>query len=131
MKKLKIILQSKYLFKIICIVSIIYSLLVTFCLPIKSKYTKEENEITGQVINYQIDGDKLKITLKGKEKIIANYYFKTEKEKQIYEKNIKLGTILKIDGELSIPKKNTVPNGFNYENYLKYHNILRTALSHQ
>ena len=123
LKRLKIILQSRYLFKIICIVSIIYSLIVIFYVPIQSKYSLKDKEILGQVIDYQFDGNKIKITLKGREKIIANYYFKTEKEKQKYEKKIKLGIILKINGELVVPKKNTIPNGFNYNTYLKYHNI--------
>ena len=123
LKRLKIILQSRYLFKIICIVSIIYSLIVIFYVPIQSKYSLKDKEILGQVIDYQVEGNKIKITLKGREKIIANYYFKTEEEKQKYENKINLGIIIKINGELVVPKKNTIPNGFNYNTYLKYHNI--------
>lgn len=123
MKKLKTILQSKYLFKILCIICIIYSLLLAFYLPINSKYSKDDNVITGKVIQYQIDGNKLKITLKGKEKILIYYYFKTEIEKNKCEQEFELGSTLKITGQLAIPKKNTIPNGFNYKNYLRYHNI--------
>lgn len=123
MKRLKIILQSKYLFKILCIISIAYSITVALYLPKISKYSKEEKQVIGKIINYQIDGNKLKLTLKGKEKIIVYYYFKTEEEKKKYDKKLELGIILKTNGELLIPKKNTIPNGFNYKKYLYYHNI--------
>ena len=123
MKKLKTVLQSRYLFKIICVTCLSYSLLTAFQVPIKSKYSITDTEIIGQVIQNQIDGNKLKITLKGKEKIIVYYYFKTEKEKNEYNAKIELGTTLKTTGDLKIPSKNTIPNGFNYRTYLKYHNI--------
>ena len=123
MKKLKTVLQSNYLFKILSFISIVYSALFCFLIPTNSKYSERDKEITGQVIQYQIDGNKAKITLKGKEKIIAYYYFKTESEKKLFEKKIELGSILKLKGELKIAKKNTIPNGFNYNSYLKYHSI--------
>ena len=123
MKKLKQALRSKYLFKILCIITLIYSVLFTFYLPINSKYSGSDTEITGKVIGYQIDGNKLKITLKGKEKIIIYYYFKTEKEKNKYDKKIELGIVLNATGNFVVPPKNTIPNGFNYKNYLKYHHI--------
>ena len=63
MKKLKTILQSKYLFKIICIISIVYSLITIFYIPIRSKYSLKDKEILGQVIDYQVEGNKIKITL--------------------------------------------------------------------
>jgi len=123
MKKLKTVLQSRYLFKILCIISITYSLIFSFCLPQTSKYSKNETEITGKIIQYQIDGNKLKLTLKGKEKIIIYYYFETESEKTQYKKTLELGLKIKSNGKLEKPKKNTIPNGFNYKNYLKYHQI--------
>ena len=123
MKKLKTILQSRYLFKILGVISIIYSIYYSFCFPIKSKYSCDTKEIIGQVIDYQIDGSKLKLTIKEKEKIIVYYYFKSETEKNNYEQKLELGIILKIVGKLAIPKNSKTPNGFNYRNYLKYHHI--------
>ena len=123
MKKLKQILQSKYLFKILCIMCLSYSVIVTFFIPINSKYNKNDTKIIGQVLQYQIDGNKLKMIIKGKEKIVAYYYFKTEKEKQELEKRIELGMILELNGEIKIPDGNTIPNGFNYKEYLKYQKI--------
>ena len=123
MKRLKIILQSRYLFKVLCIISIFYSFVLTFYFPRDSKYSIDTFEIVGQVIDYEIDGNKIKITVKGKEKIIVYYYFKTKVEKNIYEQKLELGSLIKIIGKLSLPKNNTIPNGFNYKHYLKYHNI--------
>ena len=123
MKKLKTILQSRYLFKILGVISIIYSIYYSFCLPINSKYSCDTKEIIGQVIDYQIDGSKLKLTIKEAEKIIVYYSFKNEVEKNNYEQKLELGVKLKIVGELAIPKNSTIPNGFNYRNYLKYHHI--------
>ena len=123
MKKLKTILQTRYLFKILGVISIIYSIYYSFCFPIKSKYSCDTKEIIGQVIDYQIDGSKLKLTIKEKEKIIVYYYFKSETEKNNYEQKLELGITLKIVGKLAIPKNSKTPNGFNYRNYLKYHHI--------
>lgn len=123
MKKLKMILRYRYVFKIVCVIAIIYSLLLAFYFPIKSKYSNSTTEIIGQVINYEFDGNKLKLTLEGKEKIIIYYYFKTKDEKEKYQNKIELGMALKINGNLELPKKNTIPNGFNYRNYLKYKHI--------
>lgn len=123
MKKLKSILQSKYLFKILAIVAICYSLCVTFLLSIKSVYNDETAVIVGKIIQYEIDGNKLKLTLKGKEKIIGYYYFKTENEMYEYLERLELGMILRLKGKMDKPKNNTIPNGFNYKKYLKYHKI--------
>lgn len=123
MKKLKSVLQSKYLFKILVVFAIVYSLYITFLLPVRSKYNDYDTKIIGTVLQYEIDGNKLKLTLKGKEKIKAYYYFKTEMEKNKYLKELELGMVLRLNGKLSIQPNNTIPNGFNYKKYLKYHKI--------
>ena len=123
MRRLKTVLRSKFLFKLLCLLAVTYSLITAFYLPIKSKYLGNEKEFIGQVLNYEIDGNKLKLTIKGKEKLIVYYYFKTKKEKDNYENNIELGITLKINGKLEIPNKSTIPNGFDYRKYLKYKHI--------
>ena len=123
MKKLKYILQSKYLFKVLCLISIMYSLSYMNYFYPKSKYSKQDKEIIGQVIQYQIDGNKVKININGKEKIIVYYYFKTKQEKEEYIKNTNLGDKIKITGQIKVPVTNTIPNGFNYKKYLKNQKI--------
>lgn len=106
MKKLKIIL----LFSILII-------RIPFILNIKSKYTNE-TKLEGIINYYQIDGNKLTLEIIGKEKILANYYFKTEQEKNYYENNIELGLKIIVTGNLKEPSSNRNFNLFNYKNYL-------------
>lgn len=123
LKKLKTILQSKYLFKFILIICIFYAEIIFFYFPQKSKYTGNEKEIIGIVTNLKEDGDHLTLEIKEKEKLIAHYYFKTKKEKQTFLKQIELGTKIKIIGTLNQPTNNTIPNIFNYKEYLKHKGI--------
>ena len=44
----------------------------------KSKYNLNDNIFKLQTTSYNIDGDKLTIEAKGREKILANYYFKNK-----------------------------------------------------
>jgi competence protein ComEC len=118
MKKLKIILQYKNTFIILLIIALIYSLLITLIPNYKSEYKKNETNFTCKITKYKIDGNKLNADLKCKEKLVAVYYFKTEKEKNEFTNKIELGDTLKIKGTLEIPKNNTVPFLFNYKKYL-------------
>ena len=108
------------MFKLLAIIFLLGSIILTNCYKFTSKYNSKLKNITGIVTKYSIDGNKLTIYLKAKEIIIINYYLKTESEKEYYTKNLELGDRLKIVGELSIPNNNTIPNGFNYKKYL-YH----------
>lgn len=122
-RKLKTILQSRYLFKILVIIFIIYALLITNLYHFKSAY--KEGNINEKLIvdKYTIDGDKLTLYLNGKEKLIGTYYIKTESEKEYYQNNLELGMTLKIEGTLKTPSNNTVPNLFNYKKYLYNNHI--------
>jgi competence protein ComEC len=92
--------------------------LITNFYPYKSKYNINDNLIRGYIHNYIIDGDKLTIELKGKENIVASYYFKTEEEKNSFI--LSLGDNIEIKGKLTIPQGRTVFNLYSYKNYL-YH----------
>lgn len=131
MKKLKTILQSRYLFKILAIIFILISLGINYFTLPSSKYSKEEKKITGKVILLEIDGNKSTIHLKGKEKILVKYYFVSQEEKQYYQKNLKLGDKISITGTLEQPKKNTTPNGFNYQKYLQRKRIYYIAYANK
>ena len=103
---------------IILLLVIIFSFVITNLNIYKSKYSGDENTISGVIYDYNIDGDKLTLYLKAKEKIVCNYYFNSKNEKDYYVKNIKLGYKVNLKGNLSIPNNNTVPNLFNYKKYL-------------
>ncbi len=117
-KKLKTILQSKYLFKIILFLCLLFAILRIHLFPKTSKYQPNENKIEGIVLKYKIDGDHLSMTVKGREKVMVHYYFKNELEKLTQEKKIELGSHVFLIGALEEPANNTIPNCFNYKKYL-------------
>ena len=75
------------------------------------------------VNDYEFDGNKLSLELKGKEKLIANYYVNDYDELINLKDMIKYGIKVRVEGELKEPSKNTVPYAFNYQKYLNNKNI--------
>lgn len=117
MRKLKIILQSNYFYIFLFIVTMIYSFYY-FSIPRYSKLKIDEQSYRGIILEMETEGDLLKLELDGTEKIIGNYFFKTEEEKKMFLKDYKLGDYVYLKGTFSLPKRNTVPNLFNYQKYL-------------
>lgn len=116
--RLKIILWSNKIFIIIGLIVLIYVLVFTKFIEYKSKIKNNEKEYIGKVEKYSYDGNKLSLEIKGKEKVIANYYFEKEEEKNKYFKNIHLGDTIKIIGTIKEVSNNTIFNEFNYKKYL-------------
>ena len=108
MKKLKIILQSNIITIFIFLITVFYILFYLNNKP-ESKYTKNENIITGYIYECDRKEDKIVLKVKGKENILVNYYddFKCE-----------LGSYIKAYGEIKKPEKNINFYLFNYQNYL-------------
>lgn len=108
MKKLKTILQSNIITIFIFLITVFYILFYLNNKP-ESKYTKNENIITGYIYECDRKEDKIVLKVKGKENILVNYYddFKCE-----------LGNYIKAYGEIKKPEKNTNFYLFNYQNYL-------------
>ena len=123
MIKLKTILQYNNTFRVIALLVLLYSLAVTLIPNYKSKYNINETKFILNIVSYKIDGNKLSLTLKGKEKLSGTYYIKTEEEKKYLEENLKLNDALEIIGTLKTPPNPTVPNSFNYKKYLYYNKI--------
>lgn len=114
MKVLKNLLRFKY---IIFVLFIIITLLRAN-INVKSKYNINDNKFYGVVIDYKINDDYVSFVIKGKEKIKCNYYLS---DNEVFD--IKYGDKVLLDGTLSIPKNNTIPNTFNYKEYLNNNNI--------
>lgn len=119
MKKLKNILQSKYIFFILLLITIISSLI-----RINLKKVDIETLFEGILENYTIDGNKLSFILKNKYSLKCTYYIKDENELKVL-KNLNLGIKLRVEGNIENPKSNTIPNTFNYKKYLKSKNIYK------
>ena len=113
MKKLKYILQSKYLFKILAFIFLTGTLLFTNIHTYKSKYTGEETSFIGIVTKYELTENKLTIQLKSKENLIVNYKYKDKKFN-----NLSYGDKILVEGTLQKPSSVNIPNTFNYKKYL-------------
>ena len=118
MINLKNILQYNLLFVVLITLSIIYVIIFTKLIKYESVYDITENKIEGIIKTFSINGDKLKLEIKAKETIIANYYIKSEDEKNDILDEIGIGKRILIYGSLNKPLNNTIPNNFNYKNYL-------------
>jgi len=112
LRKLKIILQSKYIFKILFILSLVYIILFIKLDIKESIYNINDSEFTGVITNYKYKDNKYTIYIKNKEPLVVTY--KTEKKL-----NIEYGDTIRIKGSLSKPTNNTIPNLFNYKKYLE------------
>lgn len=121
MLRLKTILQYNVLF-IVLLISIIIISLIRVNRPLKSYYNINETKIYGVLTGYKIDGNKLSFIIKGKEKIKGTYYIKNYDEFKNINKLL-LGSKILIEGTLTIPQNNTIPNTFNYREYLKSQRI--------
>ena len=115
MRRLKIILQSKYLFKILALILLLFSYLYTSYYPFKSKYSKKDNTFIGAVKSYKIKDNNLIINLKAKEEIIIYYNYES-----LVFNYLNIGDKLKVTGTISKPKSSTNFNTFDYQKYL-YH----------
>ena len=118
--RLKNILRSRYLFKILLVLSLVYIFLFIKFDKKESIYTDLDNEFIGIVTSYKYDNERYTIYLKSAEELIV--YFDV-----ITKLDIKYGDKLQVNGSISKPKNNTIPNLFNYKKYLerkKIYNIV-------
>ena len=118
MKILKHILQHKYLFKVLAIVIIISIILYTKYYKRKSIYYNQ-TEFIGTVYKQKISENKITLYIKSKEKLVINYYGKLSEK-------IVLGDKIHVSGILKEPSNNTIPNLFNYKEYLYQNGIFYT-----
>lgn len=122
LKKLKIILQYNWLFYLLFLVSIGYSILYII-IPKTSVYSIDDKEFNCIITDIYVDGNYLNLKLNGKEKLQASYYFDTYSEKEQFLSEYELGDSIYIEGTLKVPNNNTNPNLFNYKKYLYSNNI--------
>ena len=107
MKKLKIILRHKVFCAILLCIAFVYFILYSnnSIESIYSNFNLEEFVI----VNIKSGSKKQVLTLKGKERVIGNYYG---------EDNFSIGDIVRVSGDKYELINNTVPNTFNYKKYL-------------
>jgi len=125
LKKLKTVLQSNYFYVGAFLFLLFYIFLFTKVIKYDSRYLYRDDSLSGRILDYNIDGDKLSLVVKGYEKVSATYYIKSEVEKIRLSKSLLLGSDISLIGEFSIPSNNTIPNTFNYKEYLYNKKIYR------
>ena len=115
MQSWRSMLQSNLFFLFLFFLTTIVSL-HAYCIQNESKYSLDTNEIIGTITEVSIEEGKF--TIKGKEKVIVYYDFKEEEKKEEW-----IGSLVRVRGKLVEPKENTIPNTFNYKEYLYYKHI--------
>lgn len=118
LKNLKIWLQYKWFYAIVILFTFFYSIDIIQNKKYHSKYSGTEQEVVGYIVNSKVDGNKVTMDVMGSEKIIVNYYLKSEKEKTNFLKEFGLGDTIKVVGIFKTPSSARVFNLFNYQNYL-------------
>lgn len=118
MPKLKTLLQSKIFYLLLLIIIVIYTIISTKIIKYTSIYSDTTTELSGKLISYNIDGDKLTFLIKNKEKVKGTYIIKSEKEKIALENNLKIGVTIYVKGNKTDNLPRTIPNTFDYKNYL-------------
>ena len=117
MRKLKIILKYNYVYAILIVFTMIYVAISLFLIANRSKYDIDNNNFLCVIDSYYIEGDVAKINLNCNEKISGYYYFNSIEEKKQFQKNIKLGDIIQIKGDLQQFEENSNTNLFDYKFY--------------
>lgn len=123
MLKLRTILLYKNLYILIAIFITFISLIYCNSNLKESKHNVNEKNIKGYITNIKIDGNKITLNLKTKEKIIITYYAKSKTSLEYIRVNYKLGDYITLTGEMTKIKDNRVFNLFNYRKYLYRNDI--------
>ena len=120
--RLRKVLLLKHVYITLFVISLIY-LVIYINIDFTSKFEGSESNLTGEVINIEYQGNKMTLTLKTKENFIATYYFDTKEELEKTKKELSLGDIINLEGELTKPSSNKNFYSFSYPTYLKYQRI--------
>jgi len=79
-------------------------------------FYKKNSKIVGTIENIEYEDDYYKFTIKGKEKVLGNFYSNNKID-------IHLGDKVKVSGIISEPTNPTIKNTFNYKKYLNNKDI--------
>lgn len=119
LRKILLCSYPYYILLFLCILITIYRI----NLPLKSNYNLSDTKVLGIITNINIDGNKLELTIKSKEKIKSYYYFESKEEKEFISNSIHLGDKFLLSGKLKEVEKNKTKELFDYKKYLKTQKI--------
>ena len=121
MLRLRKILLCNYIYLILLFLVVIYLIIYVSMYKVNYIHLRDDTTFKLKIIDYKIDGNQLSLDFDSD--VIGKYYFESLKEKESFNKTFSLGDTLSLKGTLEIPKNNTIPNTFNYKEYLKYKKI--------
>lgn len=124
--KLKIILNSKLLYYILLFIGVIYFGFRENFNDYKSIYNEDENVFVLTVSNIKIDGNKFSLEFSGVENLVGSLYIDDLEDFNSLKEKLMYGVKVRVLGNLNLPVNNTIPNNFNYKEYLKYKGIYYT-----
>ena len=117
--KLKRVLQGNLLYVFLFIGTIVH-LFLAMTVERNSIYQIDDDVFEGTVVKRSVANNKISFELVGDETLLCSYYSDEADEKEDLWKSIPLGSKVVVKGRLKIPSKNTVPNTFDYRQYLLY-----------
>lgn len=106
----------------LCVITVVLTL-IRIEIDIPRSYDLGTKKVVGEVLEYDIDGDYLKLTIDANEKLIGRYYFKTRGEKELFIKSVDVYDTLRLNGELEEAEGSKDIYSFDYKQYLKSKNI--------
>lgn len=116
--KLRIILLCDYLYYILLFITCIF-LLININKKIEIPILTD-NSYELIINDYKINDKTITIYF---DDIIGKYYIDNDDEIKNFKNNYSFGDKVYIEGEISVPNNNTIPNNFNYKDYL-YHKYI-------
>jgi len=102
------------------IFSLIYVGIREYFNKYESIYQEDSNIFTLVIKGKNIDGNKVALEFDGVENLVGSYYIENLEELKSLDKELKYGVKVRVWGNLNKPSNNTIPNNFNYNEYLKY-----------
>ena len=120
MLRLRKILLCDLVFYLILILNITYIIIYLNNYKLINKYSINDKSFVLKIKNYKINEDKVSIVF---DNIIGNYYLNNITSDEFIN-NYSLNDKVLVNGTLIIPDNNTIPNTFNYKEYL-YHKKIK------
>ena len=113
MKRLKIVLHCKWFYYGLFCLSLIFSLL-EINKPLTSVYSEDDTIFIGTIVSVKKSSEIVSIKIKAEESLRGTYYLDN---KESFSYNV--GDVVKIIGTLEKGSHNTIPNLFDYADYLR------------
>lgn len=92
----------------------------------ESIYREAETNFHMKIKDFELTEEKLSLTLNKKEPLVGLYYLKSQREYLGLKEKLKYGVEVELEGTLKKPNNNTIPNTFNYKEYLNSKGIYYT-----